>query len=221
MGGIVWSAQEDAHIVAMTPVSDGWDKVTAGLNRTHGSVRLRARLLGVSLDRDAVKRRLRASARKTFSDPVVAAARGRTQSANYTPEQAEVKRQRAKALGLHLNLVATPEVAERRIAGIRAFHRKKLGFCPDYLLPFYREMKSSKGMSFAERKDVISETFGRDLGRALKAIAAAIKPYAEEQRRQYHSFEAELERARVKGIREVVHLHKPEFHLSLTGGSLA
>ena len=221
MGGTIWSAQEDAHIIAVTPVSDGWDKVLAGLNRTHASVRLRARQLGVSLDRDAVKRRHRSAASKTFSDPVVVAARARTQSANHTLEQADEKRQRAKDMRLHLYLVASPEIQARRIAGIRAFHRKKLGFCPDYLLPFYREMKAIHGMSFVERKAAIVDTFGRDLRRAFKAIAEVAKPLAVEQRRQYRSFEAELERARVNGIRPALTLRAPEFHLSLTGSSLA
>ena len=221
MGGTVWSAQEDAHIIAIAPISDGWDRVMPGLNRTRGSVRLRARLLGVSLDRDAVKRRLRAAAAKVGSDPTVIARRAKTASDNFTPEMAEIYSQRARASNRYASLLTGPEIAVRRIAGIQAFHRKKLGFCPDYLLPFYHEMKSGKGMPSAERKEVIRDTFSRDLRRAFRAIAALAKPLHEEQRRQYRSFEAELERAKTRGIREVVHLHKPEFHLSLTGGSLS
>jgi predicted phage gp36 major capsid-like protein len=75
-------------------------------------------------------------------------------------------------------------------------------------------------MRAAEARAIVCDDFARDLRRALKAIAAVATEQHAEQRRHYRSFEAELERAKRNGIREVIPMVRADFHLSLTGGSL-
>lgn len=219
-----WTSEEEAAVIAEAREGrSDWRALAVTLDRTTVAVRRRAWQLGLSSGR--------ASAAKRAWTPERRAAACKPRPHAGVPQSVETRAKRRATLK---RLFADPAVRAAAIERLQAGSSKidhveksrrgvatKLNWCPEYLRAEYVSLRRKMRSGTAEARAVILDDFARDLRRALRDIAAAAKPYAEEQRRQYRSFEAELERAKTRGIREVVHLHKPEFHLSLTGGSLS
>lgn len=216
-----WTDKEDQILRRMVAAGDGPHEIGAALGRSRDSVSHHASRLGLEFDPAGIEARYRAGlAKRNMENLGVKLGHKQT---------LETRMKRIASLKARC---ADPEFLARQRERVRLMNAgrdnaaiaakcsdTKMKWCPAYLRDDARHM-TIKGVRMAERREIIGEIFARDLRRALKAIAAVARPLAEEQRRQYYSFEAELERARVKGIREVVPLVRPDYEFSLTGGSL-
>lgn len=216
-----WTETENRILRRMMAAGDGPEQIGLKLGRSRDSVSHHARRIGLEFDPAGIEARYRAGlARRNLEN--LGAKPGHKQSL-------ETRQKRIASLKARYADPAFLAAQRERVRAMQARRDNaaiaakcsdtKMKWCPAYLRDDARHM-TIKGVRLAERREIIGEIFARDLRRALKAIAAVARPLAEEQRRQYYSFEAELERARVKGVRQVVPLARPDYQFSLTGGSL-
>lgn len=163
-----YSAQDDATMRAMIAAGALSPEVAAALGRSRHAVLKRAEKLGLKWSRGAVHARRCATLRRHDQSPT----RGAAVSAKWTPE----RRERQRALMAERKLWLLQDEAARKRMGktaAKASWAKRYAWCPPYLLPEYRVLRSH-GISAAEAKRSIQDTWRRDVGRALTAICAAM-----------------------------------------------
>lgn len=216
----IWTPEQDTILHEMVPQGCSSREMAARIGVTRGSVQGRMVRLGLKLDLAHVHARYREGLAKRVLPP-------RPKGIRPSPENLAKRRATMKAFH------ALPENRDKMLARVakmnaardpKAIAAKasatKMAWCPEYLRDDAR-MMIRKAMRSGPTREIIGDMFHRDLQRALRGIAEVASNIAVEQRRQYRSFEAELERARLNGIRQVVPMVRADYAFSLTGGSLA
>lgn len=222
-----WTAYEDDMLRSMKTASASGKEIADVLGRTPVAVKQRAFKIGADMcDRDVHRERAKQglAASKLTPEYKAAHSAGLTAAWASNPGRREQAAALAKARDLQGSsrraISACPVKQERQRERGRKLAASRgvaaWSWCPAYLAEAYRGLKL-RGFPPTEAKRIVLDDFTRDLRRALKDIAAAVKPLAEEQRRQYYSIEAEIARARINGIRENAPFRA--FHLSAAGAA--
>jgi hypothetical protein len=229
-----WVPAEDAVLRAMKVASASAADIGAVLGRTEKAVKRRANELGARCGDPAVARaRVLAASLAVRRSPEgrAAASAGHRAAWAQQPERRAVAAERARAQGFaaigRAAIEASPETRARRRARVLAMlaqrNERRLAWCPVYLRAEYLRMATLNGLHAAERRRIILEHFGRDLRRAVRAIAAIAAEQHKIERAHYRTFEAELARVASGQTRAVVRVPmvRADYQYSLTGGSMA
>jgi hypothetical protein len=206
-----WTDAENDILRSMIAAGDGREQISLKLGRSQNSVTQRARMLGLKFDPEGIRRRYIEAIQTRRKYPETRKKFARPLGIKPSPEALAKRSATMKAVcaqpQYRAKLLARLEMANDSVSSAQralAVSDARLPWCPREYRDAYRKLKKRNRLTAAEARKAIEMEIGRDLRRAFNAIAAISKPLAEEQRRQYRSFEAEL--ARVQAGREVVEI---------------
>lgn len=160
-----WTAEEEQQLREMRAAGTSQADIGKALGRSAESVANRCQRLGIH-NREAMLVNFKKGVRRVHNDPIKGRAIRQKISRSWTPERREQKAAELRALNAQRTYAPpSPEALAKVHAGLKAYHERRLAWCPREYREEYRHMVWIKRIPAAEARKHIEASIAADKAR--------------------------------------------------------